>query len=801
MTRLSVHAASLACAALVALLASADSAALRAQAGRDAAATGAVQGVPWIGAPGIADSAADIMARTERAAAAGHRPLSTRARDRRRDRNRNLHDDPSAPPVSRWPWVDPAGAADAATSVHAATERSPFLPQTVVTNFLGAQVSESGFIPPDSMGAVSPTQIMVTVNGRIKVFDKTGSLGPLNTTADLFFQSVLPPASAGTSDPRVVWDPLSNRFYISMISVDTPNRILLAVSSGATITGTSSFTFFQFQHDLVGPTPNSDTGGFADYDTLGVDANAAYVGANVFNAAGTALLGTTGYVIRKSSLLDGGPIVVTPFRQLATSAGPGPFTPQGVTNDDPAATEGYFIGVDNAAFSLLVLRRILNPGGVPSISSNLNITVPTTRFPRTVPALGSTAALDALDDRLMNARIKNGSLWAAHNINVDAAGVATTTSGTLGRNGVRWYEIDPSTVSLKQAGTLFDSTAVASGTARHHWIPSIAVSGQGHVAIGASAAAPVNSAGTQIQPSVAVAGRLASDPLGTIQAPTIAKPGAGNYNIQLTPPQRWGDFSATHVDPSDNMTMWTFQEYSNANNSWGVQVIRLLAPPPATPSSVVPSTIPAGATGVNLTLSGSIVNGSGFYDPGPGYPSRIAALISGGGITINSITFTNPTTIVLNVDVAPGATPGARSITVTNPDGQSATSASPLLTIEGLNATPTVTLKINGQRPTPPIVTTSGPVLLTLDVSPSALTTPVAWFWALTVNNQLLWVTASGLSTTPAPLVVAPPVAINNATLLNFTLPAGATVGSLFFFVDGGTVIAFDAIAATRPAP
>jgi len=226
------------------------------------------------------------------------------------------------------------------------------------------------------MGTVGPSQVLVIVNGRIKVFSKSGTLGPLNANTDVFFSSV---TSAGTSDPHVRYDRLSQRWFITMIDLATPNRVVIAVSSGPSISGTASFTFFQFQQDLVGTTTNSDTGGFADYDTLGVDKFALYIGVNIFNSAGTAFLGTTGFVVNKANLLAG-TLTVTSFRQLATPSGAGPYTPQGVDNDDPDATEGYFIGADNASFGRLVLRRISNPGGAPRHFSESQSDRPGHRF-------------------------------------------------------------------------------------------------------------------------------------------------------------------------------------------------------------------------------------------------------------------------------------------------------------------------------------------------------------------------------------------------------------------------------------
>ena len=216
----------------------------------------------------------------------------------------------------------------------------PLNPQTIGTSFLGTQISEGpGYIPPDCMGDVGPSQIMVAANGRIKVFDKSGTLGPLNVDMDVFFASVR--NSSSTSDPHIRYDRLSQRWFLVIINVaSTNNRVLIAVSSGSIITGTSSFTFFYFQHNLVAPT--GDNARFADYPTLGIDANALYIGTNNFTAAVT-FNSCTGFVVRKSSILGAGPIVATAFRSLCTNFHRhGPYTPQGVDNDDPSATVWIF---------------------------------------------------------------------------------------------------------------------------------------------------------------------------------------------------------------------------------------------------------------------------------------------------------------------------------------------------------------------------------------------------------------------------------------------------------------------------
>lgn len=223
---------------------------------------------------------------------------------------------------------------------------------------------------------------------------------------------------------------------INTASVD--NRILIAVSNSATITASTVWTFFFFQHNTVTATRSS--GCFADCPTLGSIKMLSIIGVN--QLCPNDYVGSDVFVVRKSSILATGPIVVTAFRNVATSSSPGPYTPQGVNNFTPGATEGYFIGVDTVTFGTLYLRRISNPGGTPTISANIQITVPTTSCPINVPHLGNTAGtggyLDGLDDRLFMAVYRDGSIWTVHNIQVNSSGVASNSGG---RDGSRWYQI------------------------------------------------------------------------------------------------------------------------------------------------------------------------------------------------------------------------------------------------------------------------------------------------------------------------------------------------------------------------
>jgi hypothetical protein len=576
-------------------------------------------------------------------------------------------------------------------------------PQTIGLNFTAATLGDTGAIPPDSMGAVGPVQFVVFVNGLIRTFDKSSGEpdGVLNVDTNIFFSSVMTPQTpSGNNDfinlsvhPQVRFDRLSGRWFLTAVDEpgtspttigDTPNRLLIAVSdaaSGGVISNSTVWTFYFVQQNTVG---GDDTGESLDQPSLGIDANALYVGGNMLNPSTHNFNNAAAFVIRKSSILSGGPVVATAFRNLITAPGPdGMLTPRGVDNYDPSATEGYFIGVSAQAFDRLNMRRIATSGGTPSISADIPFSVNTTSDTIPVAHLGNTGGdsgrLSALDDRLLAAYIRNGRLWTAHTIGTVGNGVAGgTVNGTpkTKRDSVRWYELivpaGSGTPTVNQSGTIFD-TALDVTNARQFFIPTVMVSGQGHAALGFS------TAGTTFRADAATSGRLRTDTLGTTQAVNVYTSSSTAYNPPTDPGgatgRRWGSYSFTSLDPKDDMTIWTIQEFCDATDSYEVRVAKLNAPPPATPSAVSQHSIPAGQPSVNVNVTGTSAGGSEFYDPAVPF-NHITATVS-GGVTVNSVTYVDPTHVTLNLNTT-AATVGAKNITVTNPDGQSTTASNVL---------------------------------------------------------------------------------------------------------------------------
>jgi hypothetical protein len=268
--------------------------------------------------------------------------------------------------------------------------------------------------------------------------------------------------------------------------------------------------------------------------------------------------------------------------------------------------------------------------------------------------------------------IRQGHLWMAMILGVDNTGQTYHTEEItkVSRLGLLWLDIvdiNSDRPRVAQSGRVFHPSANNDVHQRHYWMPAIAVSGQGHMMIGASAA------GSNEYINAVAIGRLASDPPGMIRDPGVFTSASAAYNASerfgSTTMRRWGDYSHSMVDPCDDMTMWTVQQYTAETDKWGIAVGRMSAPPPVTATAATPAEVPIGQDNVEVQVRGPATDGAGFFDPGPGFDCRLSVDIPGA--SVNAVRVIDPTTLSISLSTR-GVTPGPLNITVTNPDGQSA---------------------------------------------------------------------------------------------------------------------------------
>jgi hypothetical protein len=512
--------------------------------------------------------------------------------------------------------------------------------------------SGSNGFPPDTMGAAGPNNFVEFINGAVAIYNNTTGSRVSYTTLDNFFtftSSLTVYPRNGTFDPRILYDQHSGHWFASCLEGGpsaTGFDILLAVSRTSDPTGTWD------RYDIpVGVSANSSE---SDYDTLGVDDNGVYFGVTIFPAAGGQY--------EKIAATPKGPLIaaspslgaVTQWTNITDMEA----TPQPADNYDAVATNDpeFFVSSSVTVYGDVNYRTLTWNNGTPSLSATTELTTPAYgNFPPNAPALGSTTNVDTGDDRLMMAIVRNHQLWTARDIGVDASGSANG----FDRSAVEWLELGTSgtSLSLTQSGRIYNSSA----NPVDYYYPSLTVTGQGDMRIAFS-----GSNGSQYVGAYS-AGRLANDPPGVTTAPVLIKAGESSYNEVAGGRNRWGDFSYTSTDPNDNMTAWTVQEYAGpGTNNWATWVQTLPAPAPTLNNPNGSGTQGQNAVTLNLT-------GTGFYDPGAGFPNHLQVQLTGG--TVNGIsnvvtTYNSPTSATVTFNIAANASVGSRNIVLTNPDGQ-----------------------------------------------------------------------------------------------------------------------------------
>src|SRR5262249_26781855 len=136
-----------------------------------------------------------------------------------------------------------------------------------------------------------------------------------------------------------------------------------------------------------------------------------------------------------------------------------------------------------------------------------------------------------------------------------------------GPTALSWYQFNV-TGNTIPAAPLQQQTFNNGADGLWRWMPSISVDAQGNLSIGYSASSDT------VNPCIRYAVRLASDPLNSLaQGEAVMIAGTG-HQTDPNPNARWGDYSSTFIDPSDNCTFWHTNEcYSvTSNNTWNTRV-------------------------------------------------------------------------------------------------------------------------------------------------------------------------------------------------------------------------------------
>jgi hypothetical protein len=532
---------------------------------------------------------------------------------------------------------------------------------------------------PDTMGAAGPAQYVIALNSVIRSFHKaTGQPdGVLDIGLHAFFSAA---GLAVCCDPKIRFDRLSGRWFIGAMGAGG-RQVQLAVSDGGVLTRDSRWTFFGFQQDQVPPA--GDPSCAVDYTRMSVDAHAVYFVFGILNSTLTARCpsnptGSTAFVVRKSSVLGAGPLVATAFRGAGYFQVP-------VDQFDASSTVGYittlFHPTQSGSF-----YRVVDPGGTPTLSAEVpysGVPNPGARsFIKPVRHRGSLAETgvpgnDAGRMFLGNGTshsvpLRHGRLWVGDLWGVDhMGGFRQLGSGsTATRNGLSFVElrdVEGGAPAVVQAGVLFAPSAANDFDQRNYWIPALMVNGQGHLVVAGSAA------GTHEYINAAFAGRLATDPPGTLRAPVLFTRADAPYNVQ-TPAggtYRWGDYSNASLDPTDDMTIWTVQQAAVGGDVWGIVVARIRAPGPPPGVSASPAMLTQATPSSRIIVTGHPVDGEGFFDPGPGFDGRLRVSID-GGVGVRQVSDVSPTSLTLDVSTTCAAN-GPHAITIANPDGQNVT--------------------------------------------------------------------------------------------------------------------------------
>jgi hypothetical protein len=505
---------------------------------------------------------------------------------------------PSGPLVPKLTQKGPKAIIDVLAPDSFVTPNAPFVPSvsplTVGVNFTGSTDRTTralgiGLIPPDTMGAVGTTQYVQLLNGSFAVYNKAdGSLAQARKTDSAFWTAAGLANTGG--DPRVLFDARANR-WIAIGFGSTNDKLNVAVSATADATGVwKASSFVGFTNPF-----NPALGSTADFPTLAVSGNSVIIATNNFapatNGGANSFRGTTINVLKLSDL----------YAPTAPGVGPNLSslkqfdTPiiNDITADRGFAAQGVNrIGGDSTAtvvsaslfFNDTVTFKITNAGKANATLTDQNYLSDfggqnyASNGKARQPDLGNTGSarvVDTSDDRIAsNAWEVHGKIYFVNTV------TAVGTDNTV----VRVTVYDKATNNVLSTTDITD----ASGNF-DFYMGSIAVNASGQVLVGYNRS---GNASTGASGNISIFARSFNTNLdGTLsqtgdqllrQSTVDSYHNGSAFGAAPVGRQRWGDYSAVSVDPTNKQSFWVvaqfadeFQIPGSGFGRWGTNITQL----------------------------------------------------------------------------------------------------------------------------------------------------------------------------------------------------------------------------------
>jgi autotransporter-associated beta strand protein len=443
----------------------------------------------------------------------------------------------------------------AALGVALAVSSGPAFGQTANTgqNFLGTTNTNnsSPLTPPDTMGSIGPNHFVQTVNQVVAIYTKGGALVSQVSEASFWHAvSGIGASTATSGDPRMLYDPLSQRWFASVLSgTNNGNSILIARSNTADPT-----------KGWAGGVLTGIHNEFEDFPTLGVDANGVYVGTNNFSGN---LTGVSLYAFPKADLLATTPIFTHVNANLDISFSTFGITPHGITNSSATAGTSGIISSGAGSFGYNFGQIRITPvawaGTTATLGSPVNVALTGgSSAPPSAPQIGGNN-LDGDDTRL------NSYAWRVGNLIYGVHG-----TGVNGRTAAQWFVVNATNNTVVQNGTIADGTL-------SYVYPSIAANPRGDIVLGFTGTSSAQHPG--VYAVVGTPNTPFNPTSWTFGTPFLVQAGEETY-VDGGNPTRWGDYSATTLDPADPGIFWTTVTRTatqlESNAKWGSQVTEII---------------------------------------------------------------------------------------------------------------------------------------------------------------------------------------------------------------------------------